>query len=65
MDKEIIIPAGTTLTFTLDTTCEICKKVIGVNVPLKPVVNYDKVLGWAHASCTAKQSQPKVESEKT
>lgn len=51
MDKEITIPAGSTWTFTIDTTCEICKQVIGVNVPLRFVVNYDEVRGFAHEKC--------------
>ncbi len=64
MNKKITIPTGTTLTFYEDTKCEICKQVIGVNVPLKAVVNYDEVIGWVHASCIAIQSQPKVSEEK-
>lgn len=50
-EKITTIPAGTTITFTLDTTCEICKQVIGLNIPLRAVVNYDEEIGWAHVKC--------------
>jgi hypothetical protein len=53
--KEIMLPAGKSFTFMLDTTCEICNHIIGVDVPCKPVVNYDGETGWSHVKCLEMQ----------
>jgi len=59
MMMSITIPAGTTFTFTSDTTCEICKQVIDVIIPCRPVVNYDAEIGWAHTKCLETQENKK------